>query len=130
MRGGYCLIGTEFQFQKMKKVLEMGKYLMPLNCTFLIFSLILFGYFWLCWVFVAGSSLLCRIFSSCGEQGLLCRQGSWAAHCGVFSCCGAKALVERASVVGTCALSRCSARALGAHGLSYSEACGIFQDQG
>ena len=26
-----------------------------------------FIYFWLCWVFVAA----CRLFSSCGEQGLL-----------------------------------------------------------
>lgn len=39
----YCLLGTEFQFYKMKKVMEiyvamfsleaLGIYLIPLNCT-------------------------------------------------------------------------------------------------
>ena len=47
-----------------------------------IFKLILFIYIWL-----AGSSLLCRLFSSCSEQGLLSSWGVWASHCGSFSCC-------------------------------------------
>ena len=53
-------------------------------------------YFWL-----AGSSLLQRLFSSCGKQGLLSSCGKQgllsscgvrASHCGGFSCFGAQAL--------------------------------------
>ena len=40
----------------------------------------------------AGSLLLLRPFSSCGEQGLLSRCSAWASHCGGFSCCGAQAV--------------------------------------
>ena len=35
----------------------------------------------------AGSSLLRRLSSSLGEQGLLSSCGMWASHCGGFSCC-------------------------------------------
>ena len=38
----------------------------------------------------AGYSLLCKLFSSCGEQGLL--YGKQASHCSGFSCCGAWSL--------------------------------------
>ena len=41
--------------------------------------------------------------------GLCC--GAWASHCGGFSCCGARALGGRASVVVACGLSSCGARA-------------------
>ena len=41
--------------------------------------------------------MLCGLFSSCGEQGLLSSCGVRASHCGGFSCCGTWA---RASVVG------------------------------
>ena len=42
-------------------------FLDPLNSHCILFrSFYLFIYFWLCWV-----SLLCRLFSSCGEGGLL-----------------------------------------------------------
>ena len=34
----------------------------------------------------AGSSLLCGLFSSCGERGQLSSCGSWASHCGGFTC--------------------------------------------
>ena len=44
-------------------------------------------YFWL-----AGSSLLHRLFSSCGKPGLFSSCGVWASHCGGFSCFGAQAL--------------------------------------
>ena len=40
----------------------------------------------------AGSSLLCGLSSSCGEQGLLSSCHTWASHCGGSSCCGARAL--------------------------------------
>ena len=36
----------------------------------------------------------------------------WASHCGGFSCCGARALGTRASVVVARRLSRCGSRAL------------------
>ena len=42
--------------------------------------------------FILGSSLLCRLFSSCGEQGLVSSCGVWASHCGGFSCCWAQAI--------------------------------------
>ena len=40
----------------------------------------------------AGSSLLCELFSSCSEQGLLSRCAAWASPCGGFCCCRAQAL--------------------------------------
>ena len=49
----------------------------------------------------AGSSLLHRLFSSCGEPGLLPSCGARASHCGGFSCCRAQAL-------GTVGFSSCS----------------------
>ena len=46
-----------------------------------------------------GSSLLCRLFISCGEWGLLYSYHVWVSHCGGFSCCKAWALGSQASVV-------------------------------
>ena len=46
-----------------------------------------------------GSSLLCGLFSSCSEWGLLSRSGAWASHCGGFSCCGAQALGQEGFAV-------------------------------
>ena len=56
----------------------------------------------------AGSLLLRGLFSGCGEQGLLSSYGTWASHCGGFSCfqewafghlafhsCGSRALEHR-----------------------------------
>ena len=42
----------------------------------------------------------CRLFSSCGERGLLSSCNAWASPCSGFSCCGAQAL--------KCVDSRCS----------------------
>ena len=47
----------------------------------------------------AGSSLLHRLFSSCGKQGLCSSCGVQAPHCSGFSCRGARALGAQASVV-------------------------------
>ena len=44
-------------------------------------------YFWLCWVFV-----LCGLFSSCGELGLL-SSGSAQSYCSDFFCCKAWTLL-------------------------------------
>ena len=76
-----------------------------------------------------------RVFSSCGERGLLF-VAVVASHCGGFSCCGARALGAWASVVAAHGLSNCGLRArecrLSSCGawLSCSVACGIFPDQG
>ena len=40
----------------------------------------------------AGSLLLHRLFSSCGEWWLFSSWSAQASHCGDFSCCGAQAL--------------------------------------
>ena len=53
----------------------------------------------------AGSSLLLRLFSSCGEQELLSGCHVPASYCGGFSCCGAWAL-------GSLGFSGCSSRVL------------------
>ena len=42
--------------------------------------IILFIYFWLCWVFIAA----CVLCSSCGKQRLLARCGAQASHCYAF----------------------------------------------
>ena len=96
----------------------------------------IFFFFWLHWVFFAALGL------------------SLVVGGGGFSCCGARALGARASVVVARRLSSCGTRAsvvvahglsgcgsraqwlwlagsiVVAHGLSCSAACGIFPDQG
>ena len=64
----------------------------------------------------AGSLLLCGLFSSCGEQGLLSSCSTRASHCSGFSCCGAQAL-------------QCAGSVTVAHGLRCSMVCGIFLEQ-
>ena len=57
-----------------------GEYWILVVLTFFnflkMFYLFIFGY--------AGSSLLHRLFSSCGKQELLCGCGAQASHCGFF----------------------------------------------
>ena len=60
-----------------------------------------FYYFLLCWVFVAARGL-----------GATLRRGARASHCSGFSCCGARALGARASVVVARGLSSRGSRAL------------------
>ena len=78
-----------------------------------------FGFFLKKFLFMAALGLLCwaKAFSSCGKQGLPSSCGAWASHCRGFSCCGAWGPGTQASVVAAC-------------GLSCSEACDIFLDQG
>ena len=62
-----------------------------------------------------GSSLLCVCFLWLRRAGSTLRCGawaSWACHCGGFSCCGARVLGVRASVVVACGLRTCGSRAL------------------
>ena len=60
----------------------------------LLFKKNKFIYFWLCWVFVAARGL-----SPAARVGPTLRCCAQASHCGGFSCCGARALGARASVV-------------------------------
>ena len=57
----------------------------------------------------------CSWALSSGQWGLLSSWGSWASHCGSFSCCGAQTLC---------------AWVVASHRLSCSKACGIFLDHG
>ena len=60
----------------------------------------------------AGSSSLCRLFSSCRGQRLLSRFGAQACHCGGFSCGEDGLLGVWASVVAARRLSSCSSQGL------------------
>ena len=53
-----------------------------------------------------GSSLLCGLFSSCSELGLLSHWGSWASHCSGFPC-RSRALGAWPSVIAARGLSNC-----------------------
>ena len=84
-----------------------------------------------------GSSLLCTGFLYLQRAGATLPCGEQASHCGGFSCCGARALGTRASVVVARGLSSCGSRALEradlvvvVHRFSCSVACGIFPHQG
>ena len=74
------------------------------------------------YLFIFGciGSLLLRAGFSCGARASHC--GAQASHYGGFSCCGAQALGERASVVVACGLSSCGSRALERR---LSRACGL-----
>ena len=71
----------------------------------------------------AGSSLLCGLFSSYGEWGLVFSCDMWASHCNGFSCCRATGpRCAGFSSCGTWAQCRCGSRAL-EHGLN---SCGAW----
>ena len=63
-------------------------------------------YFWLHWVFVAARGL-----SPVAVSGATLPCSTRASHLGGFSCCGARALGTRASVVVAHGLSSCGTRA-------------------
>ena len=75
----------------------------------------------------AGSLLLPKLFSSCGEQELLCLRGAGF----LLGClpCGARAVGVRASVVAALGSQSTGSVAV-VHGLRGSVTCGIFLDQG
>ena len=96
--------------------------------TFLKGFFFVFCFFFCC----AGSSLLHRLFSSCGEWRLLSSCGVQASYCSGFSCC-------QVQTVGHTGFSSCGTWAQElwfpgsiavAQGLGCSMACGIFPDQG
>ena len=77
----------------------------------------------------AGPSLLCGIFSTYREQGLLSSCSVLASHCSSFSYCELQALGQVGSVGMLPRLKR-TGLVVVAYGLSCSAACGIFPDQG
>ena len=67
-------------------------------CCQLIFNISFFFFFIILFIFgCAGSSLMCRLFCSCGEQGLLSNCSARTSRCSGFYCCGAQALRYRFS---------------------------------
>ena len=92
---------------------------MPLNSPVCKYRLCLTRFVFFCFLFFnlfifgcIGSLLLCAGFLSLRRAGSTLRCGEWACHCGGFSCCGARALGMRASVVVARGLSSCGSRAL------------------
>ena len=77
-----------------------------------------------------GSPLLCRLFCTLSEQGLLPSCGVHVSHCGGLSCCGAWALGHWASTVAACGRSSFGSQALqhSSLGLSCSAAWKIFPE--
>ena len=104
-------------------------------CSSVIALAISFIFFFRC----AGSSLLHRLFSSCGrEQGVLLGCGAPASHCDGFSCCvGAQGFrapwLQQLGHVGSVVVAlrlQTTGSIIVAHGLSCSVAYGIFLEQG
>ena len=98
----------------------------PMQICFIIY---LYIYFFGC----ARSLLLCRLFSSFDELGLLSSCGAGASHCNGFSCWGAQAL-EHTTFSSCRAFSRSMSglKSTGhsvAHGLNCSRARRIFPDK-
>ena len=85
-----------------------GSFFSLTHCCFLNKCIYLFIYFWLCWVFVAARGF--SLVAARGGAPLRCCE--WASQCGGFSCCRARALGARASVVVARGLSSCGSRAL------------------
>ena len=86
-------LSHSFLFCKMRQIVILVEMLGSLNITLKIFIYLVFGW--------AGSSLLCRLFSSCSEQGLLSSCSAQASHWDGFSCCGPRAPEHRLSSWGT-----------------------------
>ena len=104
------------------------------HCSFNFF----FDALFIC-LFIFGCSrspLLHRLFSSCGEWGLLPSWGAWAFHGGGLSCCRARALgtglqqLQPAGSVAGAPRHWSTGSVIVARGFSCSMVCGILQDQG
>ena len=80
----------------------------PIPDSYLFFKFIYFYLYFGC----VGSSLLHTGFLQLWRAGATLRCGAQASHCGGFSCCGARALGKRASVVVARRLCSCGSQAL------------------
>ena len=104
---------------------------------FCLFFILFIYYFWLRWVFVAACGLsLVEVsggYSSLRCAGATLHCSAQASHCSGSSCCKARVLGTRASVVVARGLSSCGSQALEHRLIScgaWATACGIFPDQG
>ena len=135
--------GGHHHLQPCPRVLALSCYttaaFVPQQITFFylfIIYLLLFIYFYK-FIYLIFNLILAALGLRCCAQAFLQLQragatlccGAWASHCSGFSCCGARALGVRASVVVSRGLQSAGSVAV-AHGLSCSVACGIFPDQG
>ena len=77
----------------------------------------------------AGSSLLRKLLSSCGEWRLLSSCSVWASHYSDFSCCRAGAVGHVGSVVVAPSIQSTDSIVV-VQGFSCSTSCGISLDQG
>ena len=77
-----------------------------MKCTFCLLFFFFFFNFGLLWVFAAECGL-----SLVAATGATVHCGARVSHCGGFSCCGARALGARTSVVVARRLSCCGAQA-------------------
>ena len=80
--------------------------------SYYFFFLNKFIYYFILFLAALGLHCCTWAFSSCGNQGATLRCGARASHRSGFSCCGARALGVRASVVAACGLSSCGSWAL------------------
>ena len=92
----FYIIGSESQKWKLFCSFSRTRrdFLSSSNCIALILSGFLKKNFflnYLCYFWCAGSSSLSRLFSSCGELGLLSSLDGQASQCSGFSCYGAQA---------------------------------------
>ena len=90
------------------------------------FFLVIYSFIFSC----AGSSLLCRLFSSYGERGLLSSRSAQASHCMVSLFAEHKLKGVGTSVVVVHGLGSCGSQLTSSivvtHGLSCSLSCEIF----
>ena len=80
------------KFNSLSYMCFVNIFLYLVSCPFILSTVSLKKIFYLLLFWLCESSLLHRLFSSCGEWGLLSSCGAWASHCGGFSCGGAQAL--------------------------------------
>ena len=111
--GRDCLMATEFPFGMMEMFWNQIVVVVAQFCESSFF-LYKFIYFILFILFLAVLCLRCymRAFLWMRRAGATLHCGAQASRCGDFSCCRARALAARASVVVAHRLSSCGSRAL------------------
>ena len=122
----YCIYYTVSEFVSLFPPLEWE---LLQSYFFFFFNKFIYFYF-IYFIFgCLGSSLLSVGFPYLGRAGATLCCGAWASHCGGFSCCGARALGVRASVVVAHGLQGPGSVVV-AQGLRCFVACAVFLGQG
>ena len=100
-----------FQTSSLQNCERINFFVLSLYGMFVFFN----KFIYFIYLFLAALGLRCCswAFPSYGERALLFTAycSGQASHCGGFSCCGARALGTRASVIVACGLSSCGTRA-------------------